>query len=84
MFAARCADMGVRRGVQMIMRQVDQVFWYRKRHCMVVTYRDGDPDRINTSEWSASVFSQQAGLVQVPTLPAVVRWVRDPGSTQAA
>jgi hypothetical protein len=51
---------------------------------MVVTYRDGDPDRIPATERSAAVLSEQAGLVLVPTLPGVVRWVRHPESVQAA
>jgi hypothetical protein len=68
----------------MIVRHIDQVFWYKRRNCMVVTYRDGDPDRIVTTERSAEVLSKEAGLVLVPTLPGVVRWVRNPESPQAA
>jgi hypothetical protein len=84
MFRPRLADMRVRQGVQMIVRHIDQVFWYKRRNCMVVTYRDGDPDRIPATERSAAVLSEQAGLVLVPTLPGVVRWVRHPESVQAA
>jgi hypothetical protein len=69
----------------MMVRQIDQVFWYHKRQCMVVTYRDGDPDRVlTTTEKSAEVLSAEAGLVLVPSLPGVVRWVRHPESMLAA
>jgi hypothetical protein len=84
MFWPQVDDMEVRQGVQMIVRHIDQVFWYKRRNCMVVTYRDGDPDRIVATERSAAVLSEQAGLVLVPTLPGVVRWVRHPESLQAA
>lgn len=68
----------------MIIRQVDQVFWYHKRRCMVVTYHDGDPDRIVTTERYAAAFSEKAGLVLVPTPPGVLRWVRHPEALLAA
>jgi hypothetical protein len=72
------------KGIEMMVRQIDQVFWYERRTCMVVTYRDGDPDRVITTEESAAALSEQAGLVLVPTRPGVVRWVRDPRSALAA
>jgi len=68
----------------MMVRKIDQVFWYERRKCMVVTYRDGDPDRIATTEQSAAALSEEAGLVLVPTRPGVVRWVRNPESALAA
>jgi hypothetical protein len=56
--------------------QIDQVFWYQKRNCMVVTYRDGEPDRIPTTESAAASLAAEAGLTLVLTKPGVLRWAR--------
>ena len=57
-------------------QQIDQVFWFEKRRKMVVTYGDGRPDNTVVAESVAAVVAAEAGLVLVPTLPGVVRWVR--------
>ena len=63
--------------------QIDQVFWFEKRRHMVVTYGDGRPDSTGAPESVAAVVAEEAGLVLVPTLPGVVRWVR-PAALSAA
>jgi hypothetical protein len=59
---------------------IDQVFWYQKRHSMVVTYRDGDPDRSTETEEAAYELAKTEGLVQVPSRQGILRWVRNPHS----
>jgi hypothetical protein len=65
----------------MSIQQIDQLFWYQKRNCMVVTYRDGEADRIAATETAAAALAEDARLVLVPTRPGVVRWVRNPESS---
>ena len=57
--------------------QIDHIVWYERRHRMVVTYGDGEPDRIVADELVAARLAQDAGLVLVPTPPGTVRWVRN-------
>ena len=64
----------------MDIQQIDQVFWYEKRDCMVVTYRDGEADRLPATEPAAARLAEDAGLVLVPTRPGIVRWARNPES----
>ena len=64
----------------MDIQQIDQVFWYQRRDCMVVTYRDGEADRLAATESVAASLAVDAGLVLVPTRPGVVRWARNPES----
>jgi hypothetical protein len=61
-------------------QRVDQVFWYQKRHSMVVTYRDGDPDRTTETQAAASELAESEGLVRVPSRQGIFRWVRNPES----
>jgi hypothetical protein len=60
--------------------QIDQVFWYEKRHSMVVTYHDGDPDRSTDTRAAAYDLAKSEGLVQVPGRQGILRWVRNPKS----
>jgi hypothetical protein len=60
----------------MSVQQIEQVFWYERYGSMVVTYGDGKPDRAVVTESAAAALAEDARLVLVPTLPGVVRWVR--------
>lgn len=66
----------------MSVQQIDQVFWYEKRHRMVVTYGDGKSDRAVVTESAAAALAEDARLVLVPTRPGVSRWVRKADSSQ--
>jgi hypothetical protein len=59
---------------------IDQVFWYQKRNSMVVTYRDGDPDRTTETQATATKLANTEGLVRVPSRQGICRWVRNPES----
>ena len=61
-------------------QQIDQIFWYQRRDCMVVTYRDGEADRLAGTESAAARLAGDAGLLLVPTRPGIVRWARNPES----
>jgi hypothetical protein len=62
--------------------KIDQVFWYQTRNSMVVTYRDGKPDRTNDTQAAASKLADTEGLTQVPSREGISRWVRNPQSTR--
>jgi hypothetical protein len=62
--------------------RIDQVFWYQKRNSMVVTYRDGDPDRTTETQAAANELAKAEGLTQVPSRQGIFRWVRNPESSR--
>jgi hypothetical protein len=77
----RHADIGARDcAVAMYIRQIDQVFWFPRRNCIVVTYRDGSPERMKATKSTAAMLAEVAGLDLVATRPGIGRWVRNPES----
>ncbi len=50
----------------MSVEQIDQVFWYQKRNCMVVTYRDGEADRAPATVSAAASLAEDAQIGSCP------------------
>jgi len=68
----------------MVKHEIDHVVWYDKRGCMVLSYGDGESDRIVATKRIAAKLAQEVGLLLVPTAAGTVLWVRDPDTWRAA
>jgi len=64
--------------------QVDHIVWHEAHGHIEVVYVGRQPDRIVATQLVAAMLAEDAGLVQVPTPPGLVRWARDPETGDAA
>jgi hypothetical protein len=60
------------------------VVWFERGHQFEVTDVHGAVNRRQGSLQVATELAERSGLQTVPTLSGMVRWVRDPESTEKA
>ncbi len=59
-------------------RDIVGVVWKELGNRIVVTYADGEPEKVRASELVAADIARDAGLSVVHTRDGMARWVKDP------
>ncbi len=59
-------------------RVIVGVVWKELGNRIVITYAEGEPDRVRAGQLVAAEVARDAGLIVVPTRDGMARWVKDP------
>ena len=59
-------------------RDIVAIVWKELGNRIVVTYADGESDRVRAGPAVADDIAQDAGLTVVPTRDGMARWEKDP------